>query len=114
MKHSNDTIGKRTRDLLACSPILNQLRHQQRAPLRSIQNTQISVRAERGIVLMLNLVVQKVATRLCGVEVLRKQRTEMPVEVLNHYLANFVTKDSVILQESSVSLNMTPCRLGYK
>jgi hypothetical protein len=32
---------------------------------------------------MLNLVVQKVATGLCGVEVPRKQTTEMPVEVLN-------------------------------
>jgi hypothetical protein len=35
---------------------------------------------------MLNLVVQKVATGLCAVEALRKQRTEVPVEVLNHQL----------------------------
>jgi hypothetical protein len=34
MKNSNDTIGNQTRALKACSAVcLNQLRHQQRAPL---------------------------------------------------------------------------------
>jgi hypothetical protein len=83
MKHSNDTIRNRTRDLLAYSPVPQPIAPP-RDPLRSIQNTQITVRAERGIILMLNMVVQKVATGLCGVEVLRKQRTEMSVEILNH------------------------------
>jgi hypothetical protein len=27
MKNSNDTIGNRTRDLQACSAVINQLRH---------------------------------------------------------------------------------------
>jgi hypothetical protein len=83
MKHSKNTIGQRPRDLLAYSA-MPQPTAPPRAPLRSIQNTQITVRAEREFIPMLNLVVQKVATGLCGVEVLRKQRTEMPVEILNH------------------------------
>ena len=63
MKHSSDTTGNGTRDLLACSPA-----PQPTAPtrdlLKSVQNKQITVRAESGIILILNLVVQKVVTGL--------------------------------------------------
>jgi len=83
MKHSSDTIGNGTRDLLACSPA-PQPNAPTRDPLKSIHNKQITVRAESGIILILNLVVQKVGTGLYGVEALCKQSTEMPVEVLNH------------------------------
>jgi hypothetical protein len=38
MNNYNDTIGNRTRDLLACSAVPNHLRHQQRA-LIFITNT---------------------------------------------------------------------------
>jgi len=55
-----------------------------RDPFRSIQNTEISVRAERGNILVLNLVAQNVASGLCEVDSLREERREMQVEVLNH------------------------------
>jgi len=75
--------GVGPRDLLACSPV-PQPSAPTRDSLKSTQNKQITVRAEGGIILMLNL-VQKLVTGLCGVEVYRKQRAEMPVEVLNLY-----------------------------
>jgi hypothetical protein len=58
---------------------------------------------------MLKLAVQNVAVGLCRVKycAIREQKCQSKLWICN-YLVNF-TKDSVILQKSPVSLNMTPC-----
>jgi hypothetical protein len=41
MKNSNDTIGNRSRDIPVCSAVPQPLRHQQRAAVFALYDTQI-------------------------------------------------------------------------